>query len=59
MGSRTLLDLLDAETSLFNAEQALLNGKLAHTYSYYRASLPLSTLLSVLQLEEAVMVDDE
>ena len=59
MGSRTLLDLLDAETSLFNAEQTLLNGKLAHTYSYYRTSLPLSTLLSTLQLEEVVRVEEE
>jgi adhesin transport system outer membrane protein len=59
MGSRTLLDLLDAEKSLFVAEQALLNGKLAHTYSFYRTCLPLSTLLEVLQLEEVAKVEEE
>jgi outer membrane protein TolC len=59
MGSRTLLDLLDAEKSLFVAEQALLNGKLANIYSFYRTCLPLSTLLEVLQLEEVAKVEEE
>lgn len=59
MGTRTLLDLLDAEKSLFVAEQALLNGKVAHTYSFYRTCLPLSTLLSVLDLEEVAKVEEE
>lgn len=59
MGSRTLLDLLDAEKSLFVAEQALLNGKLAHVYSFYRTCLPLSTLLDVLQLKEVAKVEEE
>ncbi len=59
MGSRTLLDLLDAEKSLFAAEQTLLNGKLAHVYSFYRTCLPLSTLLTVLQLEEVAKVEEE
>jgi adhesin transport system outer membrane protein len=57
MGSRTLLDLLDAETSLFVAEQALLNGRIAQINSYYRACLPLSNLLSVLQLEEVAKIE--
>jgi len=59
MGTRTLLDLLDAETSLFTAEQALLNGKVANIYSFYRTCLPLSSLLSTLKLDAAVKIEQD
>lgn len=59
MGTRTLLDLLKAENSLFIAEQTLMNGIIANVYSYYKACLPLSELLTALRLEDIATEFDQ
>jgi len=48
MGTRTLLDLVSAQRSLFSSQQVYLNAMTAHTFSYYRICMPLSALMSTL-----------
>lgn len=48
MGKRSLLDLVSAQKSLFSSQQVYLNAMAAHTFSYYRICMPISTLMSTL-----------
>ncbi len=50
MGKRTLLDLVSAQKSLFSSQQVYLNAMTAHAFSYYRICMPLSSLLSTLNV---------
>lgn len=51
MGKRTLLDLISAQKSLFSSQQVYLNAMAAHTFSYYRICMPISSLLSTLNVK--------
>ncbi len=51
MGKRTLLDLVSAQKSLFSSQQVYLNAMAAHTFSYYRICMPISTLMSTLGVD--------
>lgn len=51
MGKRTLLDLVSAQKSLFSSQQVYLNGMTAHTFSYYRIFMPISSLMSTLGVD--------
>lgn len=50
MGKRTLLDLVSAQRSLFSSQQVYLNAMTAHTFSYYRICMPMSTLMTALNV---------
>ncbi len=50
MGKRTLLDLVSAQRSLFSSQQVYLNAMTAHTFSYYRICMPISALMSTLNV---------
>ena len=51
MGKRTLLDLISAQKSLFSSQQVYLNAMTAHTFSYYRICMPVSSLLTTLNVK--------
>lgn len=50
MGKRTLLDLVSAQKSLFSSQQVYLNAMTAHAFSHYRICMPLSSLLTALNV---------
>ena len=50
MGKRTLLDLVSAQRSLFSSQQVYLNAMTAHTFSYYRICMPMSLLMTTLDV---------
>jgi adhesin transport system outer membrane protein len=50
MGKRTLLDLVSAHRSLFSSQQVYLNAMTAHAFSYYRICMPMSTLMTALNV---------
>jgi len=50
MGKRTLLDLVSAQKSLFSSQQVYLNAMTAHVFSHYRICMPLSSLLTELNV---------
>jgi adhesin transport system outer membrane protein len=50
MGKRTLLDLVSAQRSLFSSQQVYLNAMTAHTFSYYRICMPMSLLMTTLNV---------
>src|SRR5690606_34946475 len=51
MGKRTLLGLISAQKSLFSSQQVYLNARAAHTFSYYRICMPVSSLLTTLNVK--------
>ena len=51
LGKRRLLDVLDAQTGLFNSLMGLTNGEMAHLFSHYRMLAAMSRLLGTLGVE--------
>jgi outer membrane protein, adhesin transport system len=51
LGKRRLLDVLDAQTGLFNSLVGLTNGEMAHLFSHYRMLAAMSRLLITLGVE--------
>ena len=45
LGKRSLLDLLDTQSELFNAKAKLLNGDIANTFAHYRMMGAMNSLL--------------
>lgn len=51
LGKRRLLDVLDAQTGLFNSLVSLVNGEMTHLFSHYRMLAAMSRLLGTLGVE--------
>ena len=58
LGKRRLLDVLDAQTGLFNALVGLTNGEMAHLFSHYRMLAAMSRLLTTLGVEVQDVPED-
>ena len=50
MGKRTLLDLLDATTEIFNSKVSLNNGEVVNLFAYYRLLFSVTNLLNTLDV---------
>ena len=50
MGKRTLLDLLDATTEIFNSKVSLNNGEVVNLFAHYRLLFSVTNLLNTLEV---------
>lgn len=54
MGKRSLLDLLDAQTEIFQSKVSLNDGRIIHLFAHFRLLYSMNKVLTSLELENAL-----